>query len=279
VQELRERRSSMAILWSLVQVWHLEASSRYKYDLHTDTNRRWGPKIGLLSSFKTHGDSLCITKGQSESYPLQTYISALLFSPTGSRIRRLFQHEEPREIRIKPVMSDGWSACLQTPKGYSCSVDSVAFSPDSAQLASASWDGTVKIWDASSGACLQTLDIGKALHHMSFDFTGCFLYTEIGTIVIQTPEVSRIEGIAEPELPCIRGQALAQTAYGLSMQATTCCGYHRSIGRHARFCAGLWLLWVLGLEEYGIAGSTSNLFNSKHSFFFSIPYLFIISIE
>jgi WD40 repeat protein len=33
----------------------------------------------------------------------------------------------------------------------------VAFSHDSARLASASYDGTVKIWDAYSGACLQTL--------------------------------------------------------------------------------------------------------------------------
>ncbi|KAH0543952.1 hypothetical protein GP486_008540 [Trichoglossum hirsutum] len=35
---------------------------------------------------------------------------------------------------------------------------SVAFSHDSARLASASYDQTVKIWDASSGACLQTLE-------------------------------------------------------------------------------------------------------------------------
>src|SRR3989440_123451 len=35
---------------------------------------------------------------------------------------------------------------------------SVAFSHDSARLASASEDSTVKIWDASSGECLQTLE-------------------------------------------------------------------------------------------------------------------------
>ena len=47
--------------------------------------------------------------------------------------------------------SDASSECLQTLKGHSSSVWPVAFSPDSARLTSVSDDGTVKIWDASSG--------------------------------------------------------------------------------------------------------------------------------
>ncbi|KAL5375986.1 hypothetical protein DPSP01_010850, partial [Paraphaeosphaeria sporulosa] len=97
-------------------------------------------------------------KGAIEGYPLQTYASALLFSPTSGLIRQLFQHEEPKTISIRPALSDGWSACLQTLEGHSNWVRSVAFSHDSARLASASDDNTVKIWDASSGACLQTLE-------------------------------------------------------------------------------------------------------------------------
>jgi WD40 repeat protein len=93
-----------------------------------------------------------------EGYPLQTYASALLFSPTGSVIRRLFQQENSQGITICPAMSDSWSACLQTLEGHSRAVISVAFSHDSMRLASASDDSTVKIWDASSGACLQTLE-------------------------------------------------------------------------------------------------------------------------
>jgi WD40 repeat protein len=42
--------------------------------------------------------------------------------------------------------------------GHSGWVYSVAFSHDSARLASASADETVKIWDPSSGECLQTLE-------------------------------------------------------------------------------------------------------------------------
>src|SRR5271163_442493 len=93
-----------------------------------------------------------------ENSPLQAYTSALLFSPARSLIRYLFKEEEPKLIAIKPVMRDEWSACLQTLEGHSDWVNSVAFSHDSARLASASSDNTVKIWDASSGECLQTLE-------------------------------------------------------------------------------------------------------------------------
>jgi WD40 repeat protein len=97
-------------------------------------------------------------KGPIESYPLQTYASALLFSPTESAIRKLFCHNEPKSITVKPAMSSSWSACLQTLEGHSDWVWSVAFSHDSTWLASASNDNTVKLWDASSGQCLQTLE-------------------------------------------------------------------------------------------------------------------------
>ncbi|EMD59114.1 hypothetical protein COCSADRAFT_165333 [Bipolaris sorokiniana ND90Pr] len=80
-------------------------------------------------------------KGVIEGYPLQAYASALLFSSIGSLIRQLFQHEE-----------------LDTLEGHSDWVSLVAFSHDSTRLASASEDSTVKVWDTSSGACLQTLE-------------------------------------------------------------------------------------------------------------------------
>ncbi|KAF2201566.1 hypothetical protein GQ43DRAFT_356760, partial [Delitschia confertaspora ATCC 74209] len=92
-----------------------------------------------------------------ENSPLQAYMSALIFSPTDSLIRDIFKKEEPNYITIKPDIGDKWSACLQTLEGHSSSVWSVAFSHDSTWLASASFDKTVKIWDPSSGDCLQTL--------------------------------------------------------------------------------------------------------------------------
>ncbi|MCJ1448057.1 MAG: hypothetical protein MMC23_008570 [Stictis urceolatum] len=130
--------ASTAKLWSLVQ--------------GRETSTTFNKLVYDAYRFIMHN------KRAIETSPLQAYVSALLCSPTGSLIRGLFQHEEPKWITIKPVVHDGWSACLQTLEGHSESVGSVAFSHDSTRLASASFDRTVKIWDTSSGACLQTLE-------------------------------------------------------------------------------------------------------------------------
>lgn len=50
------------------------------------------------------------------------------------------------------------STYLQTFKGHKKPVLSVVFSPNNQLLASGSSDGTIKVWDIISGACLQTLE-------------------------------------------------------------------------------------------------------------------------
>ncbi|KAK7178050.1 beta transducin-like protein HET-D2Y [Paraphaeosphaeria sporulosa] len=111
-----------------------------------------------------------------EKSPLQAYASALVFSPTGSLIRTLFKEEEPKWIKVKPAMRDKWSACMQTLEDHSNWVCSVAFSHDSAQLASAAGDDTVKIWNASSGECLQTLEAhGNWVNSVTFSHDSAWL--------------------------------------------------------------------------------------------------------
>jgi WD40 repeat protein len=80
-----------------------------------------------------------------ENSPLQAYASAIVFSPEHSLVRSLFKKEEPKWMTKKPAIGDQWSACLQTLEGHSDSVWSVAVSHDSARLASASNDKTVKL--------------------------------------------------------------------------------------------------------------------------------------
>ena len=80
----------------------------------------------------------------------------------------------------------------------------MAFSHDSAQLALASDDKTVKIWDTSSGACLQTLNVARTLFDISFDSTGSYLYTEVGTIVVRTSQVG-VSDVLELKRPLYLG--------------------------------------------------------------------------
>jgi WD40 repeat protein len=81
-----------------------------------------------------------------------------VFSPEHSLTRELFKKEEPDWMVLKPRMEADWNAYEKTLEGHGDSVTSVVFSADGQRLASGSVDNTVKIWDAATGACEQTLE-------------------------------------------------------------------------------------------------------------------------
>jgi WD40 repeat protein len=93
-----------------------------------------------------------------ELAPLQVYSSALYFTPITSVIRRQFSYMIPEWIKKGPEVQVNWSAILQILEGHSSHVKSVAFSPDGKQLASGSWDETVRLWDTAAGTLLQILE-------------------------------------------------------------------------------------------------------------------------
>ena len=93
-----------------------------------------------------------------EQAPLQTYVSALVFAPTSSIIRRTFAPCTLRWLQKLPKIDNVWSTTLQVLDSHRSSVNAVTFSPDGKMLASASEDKTTKVWDVASGALLQTLN-------------------------------------------------------------------------------------------------------------------------
>ncbi|KAL8913505.1 MAG: hypothetical protein Q9171_001693 [Xanthocarpia ochracea] len=95
-----------------------------------------------------------------EEAPLQTYVSALVFSPAESLIRKCYLHQVPSWLNRLPATDFRWGNCVQPlyPNG---SIHAVAFSPDGRYLACGvySYMGhVIQLWDAETGALHNTLE-------------------------------------------------------------------------------------------------------------------------
>ncbi|OJJ42442.1 hypothetical protein ASPZODRAFT_76754, partial [Penicilliopsis zonata CBS 506.65] len=136
-----------------------------------------------------------------DSSPLQIYSSALVFAPRNSLIRKMFDKCIPGWISRPPEVGLDWGDCLRTLDGHEDYLDDITFSPDGKTMASASHDGTIRVWDTVTDEKTLTLrghigavfavtysPNGKTLASASSDHTVRLWDTATGE------EVSRLEG-------------------------------------------------------------------------------------
>lgn len=134
-----------------------------------------------------------------ESNPLQAYTSALLFSPTQSLIRRQFQTEVPQWITTKPFIDEEWGSCLTTLGGHGENIRGIAWFDDTL-LASVSDDGTVKIWNSTTGQCQATFEIHNTSVTSiawSTDRTRLASGSDNGTVKIWDPTTGQCQAISK----------------------------------------------------------------------------------
>ncbi|KZP22874.1 hypothetical protein FIBSPDRAFT_952452 [Athelia psychrophila] len=79
------------------------------------------------------------------------YLSCIPFASGASLIKQQYTRALPNILMIESDMYEKWPALQQVFEGHTGSVFSVAFSLDGQRIASGSQDGTVRIWDATTG--------------------------------------------------------------------------------------------------------------------------------
>src|SRR5205823_2562211 len=78
----------------------------------------------------------------------------------------------------------GWKLASDAPvrnlAGHAGMVDCVAFSPNTPEIASSSHDGTVRIWNVTTGAAVRTINAFPAANNVPASFVYCVAWSPDG---------------------------------------------------------------------------------------------------
>ncbi|KIM20013.1 hypothetical protein M408DRAFT_334177 [Serendipita vermifera MAFF 305830] len=80
------------------------------------------------------------------------YLSALPFTPVESTVWKNARKSFPNLMRVSEGRMQKWPAISGFGEGHTWWIECVAYSPDGINIVSCSWDETIRIWDAATGA-------------------------------------------------------------------------------------------------------------------------------
>lgn len=177
-----------------VKIWTMQGKLLHTLTAHEGrvNSVAFSPDGKLLASagddqkiilFDRHGEKVRVVTSAGDDFGHQSYITDVTFSPNGKLLASAGWDNTVKLWRVSPTKSAGGqrsgsrqkaasksdtttnpSASLRTNplfvdtlyRGYNDSVNSVAFRPDGKAIASANWDGTVKLW-SRDGRLLKAL--------------------------------------------------------------------------------------------------------------------------
>src|SRR5258706_281875 len=82
------------------------------------------------------------------------YISTRPFLPSQSPLSRMFDREFTGAIKMRVGNLTSWPAPPLAWTGHTTAVASVSYSPNETRVVTGSYDNTIRIWDAESGAVI-----------------------------------------------------------------------------------------------------------------------------
>ncbi|KAG9025389.1 hypothetical protein FRB95_010230, partial [Tulasnella sp. JGI-2019a] len=109
---------------------------------------------------------------------LHIYCSALVFTPSKTELMGQYGHFAKGGIRVVRGYGEMWPQALWTARKHSRSVSCIAMSPDGMTIVSGSYDKTLCLWDAKTGAA-----IGSAMEDHT-DLVRCIAVSPDGMTIV-----------------------------------------------------------------------------------------------